>query len=182
MSSNTTTNENRADYIYYTTDLYSSNVKKIPKTNYNNINDLEDKICYEKYPNLPFYEVLYRETPVNLYFNVIIKDINNFDINVFDTFYKICHDNKAIGKLTISGYVKDIYLYELLLGWCDRLSIKVNSWHYNELIYDINYLNKNNINDFKDKYANYKNILNNNYICNLHIVYTCSYINYSILY
>ena len=31
MSSNTTTNENRADYIYYTTDLYSSNVKKYLK-------------------------------------------------------------------------------------------------------------------------------------------------------
>ena len=181
MSSNITTNENREDYIYYTTDLYSSNVKKISKTNYNNINDLEDKICYEKYPNLPFYEVLYREAPVSLYFNVIIKDINNFDIKSFDTFYKICHDNKSIGKLTISGYIKDIYLYEHILGWCDRLSVKVNSWYYNELIYDINYLNKNNINDFKDKYANYKNILNNNYICNLHIVYTCSYINYSIL-
>ena len=117
MSSNTTTNENRADYIYYTTDLYSSNVKKIPKTNYNNINDLEDKICYEKYPNLPFYEVLYRETPVSLYFNVIIKDINNFDINMFDTFYKICHDNKAIGKLTISGYKIDVssYTYEYFI-------------------------------------------------------------------
>lgn len=179
MSSNTTTNENIADYIYYKTYLLSKDINKIDKNKYNK-NELERYIHLIKFNGTKicnsFYEVLYREIPVNLFFNIIIKKDTNFEINVFDIFINILKNNN-FNIITISGYIKDIKIYVQLTKWCEKIKNNLNK----KFIYDINYLNQYNIDKHKDKYTDYNKILNNDRLCNLHIVYFNSCINYSIL-